>query len=463
MPTNRRKSCALTPRNAHNGPRAVRVGALTNKAAHYRFHLVRTALCAIRALTSIRSATAGDICRKPRGVVEPSRDRVRNFAAAAHNVAAATCCRAQLMRTSAQENGRRAHAARSKPRIAASSLGGERWRDPAGRQWHTLGASRYNGRMSAKRADDSMSLFAEAEAGYRQKAQPLAARMRPRTLAEFAGQKHFLAEGKLLRRLIAADRLGSVIFYGPPGTGKTTLAQLLAGETKCKFQQVNAVATGVKELREVLDAARDRLSAGGPRTLLFVDEIHRFNKAQQDVLLPDVEDGGIVLVGATTQNPFFALTSALVSRSRVFEFKPLSRDDIKELLRRAVADEARGLGRYDVRLHDDAVDFLGDVSDGDARRALSALEVGVLSAAERPVEFTKALAEESIQKKAIEYDRSGDGHYDAASALIKSIRGSDPDAAIYWLARMLEAGEEVRFLARRAAFHKAELARGCES
>ncbi|MBA4019719.1 MAG: AAA family ATPase [Pirellula sp.] len=301
-----------------------------------------------------------------------------------------------------------------------------------------------------------MSLFAEAEAGYRQKAQPLAARMRPRTLAEFAGQKHFLAEGKLLRRLIAADRLGSVIFYGPPGTGKTTLAQLLAGETKCRFQQVNAVATGVKELREVLDAARDRLSAGGPRTLLFVDEIHRFNKAQQDVLLPDVEDGGIVLVGATTQNPFFALTSALVSRSRVFEFKPLSRDDIKELLRRAVTDEQRGLGRYDVRLHDDAVDFLGDVSDGDARRALSALEVGVLSATERPVEFTKGLAEESIQKKAIEYDRSGDGHYDAASALIKSIRGSDPDAAIYWLARMLEAGEEVRFLARRIVIAASE-------
>lgn len=310
--------------------------------------------------------------------------------------------------------------------------------------------------MSAKRADDSMSLFAEAEAGYRQRAQPLPARMRPKTLAEFAGQTHFLAEGKLLRRLIAADRLGSVIFYGPPGTGKTTLASLLAGETKCKFQQVNAVATGVKELREVLDAARDRLSAGGPRTLLFVDEIHRFNKAQQDVLLPDVEDGGIVLVGATTQNPFFALTSALVSRSRVFEFKPLSRDDIRALLRRAAADDARGLGRYDVRLHDDAVDFLAEVCDGDARRALSALEVGVLSATERPIEFTKALAEESIQKKAIEYDRSGDGHYDAASALIKSIRGSDPDAAIYWLARMLEAGEEVRFLARRIVIAASE-------
>lgn len=301
-----------------------------------------------------------------------------------------------------------------------------------------------------------MSLFAAGEKANREQALPLAARMRPRNLEEFAGQRHFLAEGKLLRRLIAADRLGSVIFYGPPGTGKTTLAQLLAGETKSRFVQVNAVATAVKELRELLDEARNRLSTDGRRTLLFVDEIHRFNKAQQDVLLPDVEDGTVILVGATTQNPFFALTSALVSRSRIFEFKPLSRDDIKSLLRRAVDDEFRGLKKYDVRLHDDALDFLANVSDGDARRALSALEVGVLSARERPVEFTKQLAEESIQRKAIEYDRSGDAHYDAASALIKSLRGSDPDAAIYWLARMLEAGEEVRFLARRIVIFASE-------
>ena len=310
--------------------------------------------------------------------------------------------------------------------------------------------------MSAKRAEEGPSLFAAAETENRQRALPLAARMRPRTLDEFAGQRHFLAEGKLLRRLIAADRLGSVIFYGPPGTGKTTLAQLLAGETKCRFQQVNAVTAGVKELRELLDAARDKLAVDGRRTLLFVDEIHRFNKAQQDVLLPDVEDGGIVLVGATTQNPFFALTSALVSRSRIFEFKPLSGDDLRTLLRRAATDESRGLGRYDVRLDDDAVDFLAAVSDGDARRALSALEIGVLSSTERPVRFTKQLAEESIQKKAIEYDRSGDAHYDAASALIKSIRGSDPDAAVYWLARMLEAGEDVRFLARRIVIAASE-------
>lgn len=310
--------------------------------------------------------------------------------------------------------------------------------------------------MRTKRVEESPSLFAAGEKANREQALPLAARMRPRSLDEFAGQRHFLAEGKLLRRLIAADRLGSVIFYGPPGTGKTTLAQLLAGETKSRFVQANAVASGVKELRELLDAARDRLSTDGRRTLLFVDEIHRFNKAQQDVLLPDVEDGTVILVGATTQNPFFALTSALVSRSRIFEFKPLGRDDIKELLRRAADDEFRGLKKYDVRLHDDALDFLANVSDGDARRALSALEVGVLSARERPVEFTRQLAEESIQRKAIEYDRSGDAHYDAASALIKSMRGSDPDAAIYWLARMLEAGEEVRFLARRIVIFASE-------
>jgi putative ATPase len=318
-----------------------------------------------------------------------------------------------------------------------------------------------------------MSLFDAAEAENRSKAQPLAARMRPRTLDEFVGQQHFLGEGKLLRRLLAADRLGSVIFYGPPGTGKTTLARLLAGATRSHFCQVSAVASGVKELREILTAARDRLSAAGQRTLLFVDEIHRFNKAQQDVLLPDVEDGVAILVGATTENPFFTINSALVSRSRVFQFEPLSPDDIKTLIHRAIADKDRGLGQYKIHLHDDAIEFLAEVSDGDARRALSALEVGVLSSVkgdspifaetkigtvpdtktgtvpESPVEFTRHLAEESVQRKAVQYDRQGDAHYDAISALIKSIRGSDPDAALYWLARMLEGGEDVRFLARR--------------
>jgi putative ATPase len=294
-----------------------------------------------------------------------------------------------------------------------------------------------------------MSLFAASEAANRRRAQPLAVRMRPATLDEFVGQRHFLGEGKLLRRLIAADRLGSVIFYGPPGTGKTTLASLLAAATRSRFTQLSAVTSGVKELREVLDAARNRLSTGGNKTLLFVDEIHRFNKAQQDVLLPDVEDGSVVLVGATTQNPFFALNSALVSRSRVFQFEPLAPDDVKQLLRRAIADKQRGFGALDVRVDDAALDFLAEVCDGDARRALSALEVAVLSSDERPLPLTRALAAESVQRKQIEYDRDGDSHYDSASALIKSIRGSDPDAGIYWLARMLEGGEDVRFLARR--------------
>jgi putative ATPase len=294
-----------------------------------------------------------------------------------------------------------------------------------------------------------MSLFAAAEAENRRQAQPLAARMRPRSLDEFVGQQHFLGEGKLLRRLLKADRLGSLVLYGPPGTGKTTLAHLLAQESKSRFRELSAVASGVKELREALDEARGRVETSGQKTLLFVDEIHRFNKAQQDVMLPDVEQGVVILVGATTQNPFFALTSALVSRSRIFEYQALTPDDIKTLLRRASADKERGLGKYDVRLHDDALDFLAEVCDGDARRALGALEVGVLSSETRPVEFTRVLAAESVQRKAIEYSRDGDSHYDAASALIKSIRGSDPDAGLYWLARMLEGGEDVRFLTRR--------------
>ena len=294
-----------------------------------------------------------------------------------------------------------------------------------------------------------MSLFASAEAENRRSAQPLAARMRPGSLDEFVGQEHFLGEGKLLRRLLAADRLGSVIFYGPPGTGKTTVAHLLAAASRSKFRPLSAVTSGVKELREVLDEARDLVAASGQRTLLFVDEIHRFNRAQQDVMLPDVEEGAVILVGATTQNPFFALTSALISRSRVFEFKPLSIDEIKTVIRRALADKERGLGNEQVQIDDGALQFLAEVSDGDARRALGALEIGVLSSDERPVKFTKALATESVQRKAVEYDRDGDAHYDAASALIKSIRGSDPDAALYWLARMLEGGEEVRFLTRR--------------
>jgi putative ATPase len=295
----------------------------------------------------------------------------------------------------------------------------------------------------------AMSLFAAQERDNRRKSEPLASRMRPRSLDEFVGQQHFLGEGKLLRRLIKADRLTAVIFYGPPGSGKTALAHLLARETSARFRQLNAVTSGVKDVRDVLAEARDALEGEGERTLLFIDEIHRFNKAQQDALLPDVEDGTVVLVGATTSNPFFAVNDALVSRSRVFEFQPHTVEDVVALLRRAIVDKKRGLGELPIVADEDALKFLAVTCDGDARRALSALEVGVLSTEDRPIQFTRELAAESVQRKAIQYDPTGDTHYDSISALIKSIRGSDPDAGMYWLARMLEGGEDVRFLSRR--------------
>ena len=298
-------------------------------------------------------------------------------------------------------------------------------------------------------------LFEQAETANLDRARPLAARMRPRNLDEFVGQQHFLGPGQLLRRILDADRLSSAIFYGPPGTGKTSLAELIAGQTECVFERLNAAAAGVKELRELLESARDRLATGERRTLLFVDELHHFNRTQQDVLLPDVESGVVRLIGATTANPFFSLVSPLVSRSQIFEFQPLQPEDIRDLLQRALVDTELGLGRFGVSASDEALAFLSEVADGDARRALNAMEIGVLSIAAGTSKVLELdVAEESVQKKAVRYD--DDSHYDAASALIKSLRGSDPDAAMYWLARMLEAGEDPRFLARRLVILAAE-------
>ncbi len=300
-----------------------------------------------------------------------------------------------------------------------------------------------------------MDLFDEMRSAHREQARPLAARMRPRTLDEYVGQEHFLGPGKLLRRMLLADRLSSLVFYGPPGTGKTALAHVIANHTKSRFVQLNAVSAGIKEVREILADARRHLEDEGKRTILFLDEIHRFNKAQQDVLLPDVEDGVVILIGATTQNPFFAINSPLLSRSQIFTFEPLSREHIKTLILRALADKERGLGNIPVTITDEALAFLAEVSDGDARRALTALEIGVKSS-EPPVTYDLALAQDSIQRKLLDFDPTGDTHYDLASAFIKSLRGSDPQAAVYWLARMLESGEDPRFVARRLVIFASE-------
>jgi putative ATPase len=308
----------------------------------------------------------------------------------------------------------------------------------------------------SKSRPPSGGLFKGVEEANLRRALPLAARMRPRGLDEFVGQDHFLGPGKLLRRLLQADRLSSVIFHGPPGCGKTSLAHVVAAQTRCRFRPLNAVAAGIKEVRELLQESRAELESGGRRTVLFVDELHHFNRSQQDILLPDVEEGRVILLGTTTHNPFFAINGPLLSRSQIFTFEPLTREHVRTLLLRALADKERGLGDVPVTMTDEALDFLAEISDGDARRALTALEVGVLSTAERPVVFTRALAEESIQRKALNHDGTGDEHYDVTSAFIKSMRGSHPDAAIYWLARMLEAGEDPRFIARRVVIFASE-------
>ena len=305
-----------------------------------------------------------------------------------------------------------------------------------------------------------MDLFAEQRRAHRERAEPLARRMRPRSLDEFVGQSHFLGEGKLLRRMLEADRITSALFYGPPGTGKTTLAAIIAAHTQSHFEAVNAATSGVKEVRRVLSEASARLEADGSRTIFFVDELHHFSRTQQDVLLREVEDGIVTLIGATTENPFFAIRTPLVSRSQIFQFEPLANDEIRLLLDRALKDKERGLGRYGAAITNEAADHLAITSDGDARRALTALEIAVLSEADRngegaPITIDLESAAESIQRKAIRYD-AGDAHYDAISAMIKSIRGSDPDAAVYWLARMLEAGEDPRFVARRIVIAAAE-------
>lgn len=304
-----------------------------------------------------------------------------------------------------------------------------------------------------------MDLFDYMREKDMEKESPLASRLRPRTLDEVVGQQHIVGKDKLLYRAIQADKLGSIIFYGPPGTGKTTLAKVIANTTSADFRQINATVAGKKDMEEVVKEAKDNIGMYGRKTILFVDEIHRFNKGQQDYLLPFVEDGTLILIGATTENPYFEVNGALLSRSRIFELKPLEKEDVKELIRRAVYDKERGMGIYDADIDEDAADFLADTANGDARAALNAVELGVLTTAKGAdgrIHIDMAVAQECIQKRAVRYDKNGDNHYDTISAFIKSMRGSDPDAAVYYLARMLYAGEDIKFIARRIMICAAE-------
>lgn len=303
------------------------------------------------------------------------------------------------------------------------------------------------------------SLFPTAETQHDPASAPLSVRMRPRDLKEFVGQTHILGEGKLLTRAIEADRISSLILYGPPGSGKTTLAYCVSRVTQAYFESVNAVSSNVDELRKIIVAGKHRLVTTNRKTILFIDEIHRFNKAQQDVLMPDLEDGHVVLIGATVFNPFFSLIAPLLSRSLVFELKPLSEKEVLAVLQRALTDKERGLGQLSIQADKNSLEFLARISDGDARKALNALEIGCLTTPpdkDGVIHFTLSAAEESIQKKQVNYDRDGDQHYDTISAFIKSMRGSDPDATLYWLAKMLYAGEDHRFIARRICICAAE-------
>ncbi len=304
-----------------------------------------------------------------------------------------------------------------------------------------------------------MDLFEYMRTTTQEKESPLAARLRPTTLEEVVGQSHIIGKDKLLYRAIKADKISSVIFYGPPGTGKTTLAKVIANTTSAEFTQINATVAGKKDMEEVIDKAKETLAMYAKRTILFIDEIHRFNKGQQDYLLPFVEDGTIILIGATTENPYFEVNGALISRSVIFELKPLEKGDIKELLKRAVYDTEKGMGSYDAEIDEDALEFLADLSGGDARHALNAIELGIMTtdrSEDGKIHITIDVAQECIQKRRVRYDKTGDNHYDTISAFIKSMRGSDPDAAVYYLAKMLYAGEQVAFIARRIMICAAE-------